>query len=367
MPRRDRLLLAALAVSAAVHALLITGLPEWGFDTPPDAPPPPLQARLLPPAVEPAPPAAAPAPVAKPRRRSAARVPPAPVVAVAPEAVEAQAIVAEPTAEPTPEPAADPAADAVAEVATAPVAEVPHAPAAEAPSDAAQPPAAPAEYPVRNVRLVYELLHSESRTRVATVVHTFRTDGTRYEAEAVAEGVGFVSLFYRGRFVQRSRGAIGPRGLVPEEYTLDRGRGDPTERAVFDWDDGRLDLAWRAERRAVAPLPAGTQDPLSVLHQVYFMQPMALTSRLAVATSRKLGHYVYEVLGDEDLLTPMGLVRALHIGRVEQDGSVLEVWLDRDRDLLPARIYSRDRKGTILDQVVREVALLEERPLARSE
>jgi hypothetical protein len=225
-------------------------------------------------------------------------------------------------------------------------------------------PAPRGEYPVRRVRLAYDLLHGESATRVGQVVHTFRSDGVRYEAEAVAEAVGFVSLVFRGRFVQRSRGAIGPSGLVPEEYTLERGRGDPPERAVFDWEDAKVDLAWREERRSVA-LPAGAQDPLSVLHQLYFMQPLPASARLAIASSRKLGRYVYAVLDqDEALQTPMGHVRTLHVGRVEADGSVLEVWLDRDRDLLPVRIYSRDRKGTILDQVVREVTTLEERPLA---
>ncbi len=214
------------------------------------------------------------------------------------------------------------------------------------------------EYPVRTVRMAYDLLHGESRTRVGNVVHTFRIDGDRYEAEAVAEGVGFVSLVFRGRFVQRSRGHIGAAGLVPEEYTLERGRGDPPERAMFDWADGKLDLAWRDERRTVE-LPAGAQDPISVLHQMWFMQPLPFSSQLAVASSRKLGRYVYEMLGDEDLITPLGLVRALHIGRVEDDGSVLEVWLDRDRDLLPARIYSRDRKGTVLDQVIREVVMVD--------
>jgi hypothetical protein len=246
---------------------------------------------------------------------------------------------------------------AAADVAGAPTAYGESSPAAVEPQ-APEAPGAPAEYPLRRVRLVYDLLHSDSQTRIGNVIHTFETDGERYAAEAVGEAVGFVSLFYGGKFVQRSRGVIGPDGLVPEEYTLDRGRGDPPERAVFDWSHGEVDLSWRNERRTVA-LPAGAQDPISVLHQIYFMQPMAVSSRLRIATGRKLGEYTYELLGEVDLITPLGLVRTLHVGRVASDGSVLEVWLDRDRELLPVRIYSRDRKGTILDQVVREVALLQ--------
>jgi hypothetical protein len=349
MRRANRLLVGALAASSALHVATLVGVPGLALD-PPSAPATaPLKARLLaPPAPHVEPPA--PPPRADPRR--APRPRPAVPAATVPE--------------PPPLPA-QPARDAIADA--GPMAETtpaaPPVPPVAAPASEASPAvpavaAAPADYPLRSVRLAYDLLHGESRTRVGHVTHTFRTDGERYEAEAVAEAVGFVSLVFRGRFVQRSRGVIGPDGFVPEEYTLERGRGDPPERAVFDWDDARLDLAWREERRTVT-LPAGAQDPISMLHQIYFLRPLPFSSELAVASSRKLGRYTYEVLGDEDLQTPMGLVRTLHIGRVEQDGSVLEIWLDRDRDLLPVRIYSRDRKGTVLDQVVREVAQLEPR------
>ena len=354
-PARTRLLFGALALSAGLHVALLGGLPGWPVAPEKAAESPPLQARLLPPRVEEGPvlaprAAAQPAaPVQRPQR--AARPKPAPV--------EAAVVPSEINPAPVP---VDNAIPVPVDVARAP-AEVPPTVSGEPAALAAQPsasapPDTPAEYPLRRVRVVYDLLHSESQTRIAHVTHTFETDGERYSAEAVAEPVGLVSLLYGGKFVQRSRGAIGPDGLVPEEYSLDRGRGDPPERAVFDWSHGKVEFAWRNERTTAA-LPEGAQDPISALHQIYFMQPMAMSSRVSVATGRKLGAYTYELLGDADLVTPLGLVRTIHVGRVSSDGSVLEVWLDRDRELLPVRIYSRDRKGTILDQVVREVALLQ--------
>lgn len=354
-----RALAVALAGSVALHVALLAGVPGFGVSSAPEPAAMPLEARLLPP---PAPPPAAVAaapglqsprrakPDSKPRASPRARqIAPAPVA----ESPMPAPLPADLSAEP--DITAGGLADADGVQAGA-VAASPPAAIAEAATAAS--PDAPADYPLRKVRLVYDLLHSTSQTRVGHVVHTFRTDGDRYEVEAVAEAVGFVSLFFRGRFVQRSRGVIGPAGLVPEEYTLERGRGDPPERAVFDWDDGKLDLAWRNERRTV-DLPQGAQDPISMLHQLYFMRPMPYSSTLSIATGRKLGRYVYAVRGDEDLLTPMGLVRTMHIARTEADGSVLEVWLDLERNLLPVRIYSVDRSGTVLDQVVREVALLE--------
>lgn len=373
MTRRParRLLIGALALSAGLHALLITGVPGWPVSPEPAAEPAPLLARLYPSPEEPRAAAAAPVPAqaaakpAKPapRPKHAARATPPPVASAAvpagtnPAPIDADAataVAADIAAAPVDGAAAP--IDALPAETGEPAAPDRRLSAADAPEASAEDP--PAEYPWRRVRLVYDLLHSESQTRIGNVIHTFETDGERYAAEAVGEGVGFVSLFYGGKFVQRSRGVIGPDGLVPEEYTLDRGRGDPPERAVFDWSHGQVDLSWRNERRTVA-LPEGAQDPISALHQIYFMQPMAMSSQLRIATGRKLGEYTYALLGEADLITPLGLVRTLHVGRVATDGSVLEVWLDRDRELLPVRIYSRDRKGTILDQVVREVALLE--------
>lgn len=367
LPVRRKLLLVALALSAVLHAVLIAGVPVWRpFAPQPVAEPTPLQARLLPPAVEP-PSVPAPRVAAPPARRAAPpkrapRARPAPVEAPAVSAAASSPPVHAEEPDPVPVGAAEgdvgEGGDAGTGIGGAPMASGESPSPAVEPVPQEEPSGAPAEYPLRSVRLVYDLLHGDSQTRIGKVTHSFETDGERYAADAVGEAVGFVSLFYGGKFVQRSRGVIGPEGLVPEEYTLDRGRGDPPERAVFNWPLGQVELSWRNERRTVA-LPKGAQDPLSALHQIYFMQPMAPLSRLRVATGRKLGDYTYEVLGEADLITPLGLVRTLHVGRVASDGSALEVWLDRDRELLPARIYSRDRKGTILDQVVREVALLQ--------
>ncbi len=44
------------------------------------------------------------------------------------------------------------------------------------------------------------------------------------------------------------------------------------------------------------------------------------------------------------------------VGVFEAEGSSYEseVWVDRDRDLLPARLRLVDREGAVLDQVIRE-------------
>ena len=52
-----------------------------------------------------------------------------------------------------------------------------------------------------------------------------------------------------------------------------------------------------------------------------------------------------------------GAVHALRFRRQEEGCTKVDVWLDLDRNLLPARIYAVDRKGNVLDQVIREARL----------
>jgi len=210
-----------------------------------------------------------------------------------------------------------------------------------------------AAYPVRRARLVYDLLYAGGQ--VGTLTHTWASDGHVYRVESVAEGAGLVKLFYGGQFIQRSSGRLGASGLIPSEYTLQRGSAARSESARFDWGAGKLSLAWKNERHVV-DLPTGAQDALSIIHQAYFMPP---TAPLEVATSRKLAHYLYELVGETLIETPIGILRAVHIRRADDDGMRIDAWLDLDRSLLPARILGQDRRGFAFEQIIREAAIEE--------
>jgi hypothetical protein len=341
MTRTGKAFAAAIGLSVALHVVVLFGTPpvdlDWRYEAPR-----PLELTV----VAAAPVEIAPEPVRRPAKKKAARAArgsptPAPLPVAAPSLLEAPSPDGEPLA--------------VAEAEAPPASVEAAAPSVAEPVGEAK---AVAEYPVKHARLVYDLYYAtvnsgNEATRVGELTHTWSQDGERYQAEAVAEASGLVSLFFDGKFVQRSTGQLGAGGLVPDEYTLDRGRGDRVERARFDWAARRLALEWKSEARTVE-LPAGAQDPLSQLHQLYFMQPVPAAVSLNVVTSRKLGRHVYQLAGEEALPTPLGSVHALRFRRQDDGGAKVDVWLDVDRNLLPVRIYVIDRKGNVLDQVIRE-------------
>ena len=348
MSGANKLLAAAVALSIALHvAVLFAPSPidlDWRYEAPT-----PIEVTLVPPA----PVAIAPQPVArtakKPRARPAARAPqsPTPVAAVsAPGLLTA------------PPPDGEPATGETA------VAESPASPAdVESPQSLPANPVAdakpPAEYPLKRARLLYDLYFAtvnsgNGATRVGSLTHTWSQDGGRYEAEAVAEASGLVSLFFGGKFVQRSTGQFGAGGLLPDEYTLDRGRGERIEVARFDWTEGKLALAWKSEARTVdaaAGRPGPAIDAASaLLHAAASGVGERRTSSRAAssgATSTSLR---------EKNRSPR---RSGACARCDFAGTSPTARRSRcgstwTRNLLPARIYAVDRKGNVLDQVIRE-------------
>lgn len=347
MTRSNRILLAAAALSAGLHLLLLFALqwPSVGAVSAP-APLPPIEARILPPPLPPP----APANVAPEKpRTSAQRVVRAARKTQTVPVPQREAVV--PTVE---HPVLDPfpaAGEAGPDAESPPTASARAAPLPMA--EAAVEPGPAVEYPLRSARLVFDLYYGSSLTRVGQVIHTWSQDGVHYQVESVAEAIGFVSLFLGGRFVQRSHGTLAGHGLMPSEYRAEATARERSQRVQFDWLGRKLTLADKGAARTV-DLPQGAQDPLSIVHQLWFLQPIPGVARLDIATGRKLYEQVYRAVGETEFETPIGIVRAVHLSRHDADGERMDVWLDLDRDLLPVRIHFVDRKGLVLEQVIRE-------------
>ncbi len=216
---------------------------------------------------------------------------------------------------------------------------------------------APLAYPIRSARLVFDLYYGESKTLVGEVVQTWELDGDHYVAESSAEAVGFISLFLGGRYVQRSEGTLGPDGFVPHTYTSRDRRREQPERAIFDWGAGAVRFDRRGTERQAA-LAAGMQDPLSAVHQLYFLRPLAPGLLMNVATTRKAETMLFQNMGEDEVLTAAGPVSTVHVKYQDPEGAITEVWLDPRRGFLPARIYTLNRNGYMLDQVLRESSMV---------
>ena len=318
-------LLAALLGSLAIHAAALVGMDVELFGGGPEPEPAPLRAEIRPlPEAPPAPPdvapRAAPAPVAKAARppRPASARPPAPAAAAA----------APPA--PGPEPEIAPEMPSTAPVTPAPPAK----------------PVLPATGTIRFV-----ILKESLGFQVGRAEHRweFGEDG-RYRLTGITETSGLVSLFKPIRLETESSGRLVAGGLQPETYrTLKNGK-DAGESADFDWSTAEVRLA---RDGSVQPIARGTQDILSLNYQLAYLGGLAEGSVIGVVTGRKYERYAVDSLGEEEIETPAGRFRTLHL-RAMTDKTT-EVWIALDRQHLPVRIRFTDKKGESFEQVATEI------------
>lgn len=327
-------LLAALAGSLVIHAAAIF-LPDVDLSTAPQLPP--LTAELQPPPRPPVPaeasqPPSKPKPKPHPEARRA-RTAKGPAVAAAEPAAEPAA------AAPFPEPPAEPEPVAKAEPEPDPE---PAPPAAAAPAE----PILPGRGYIRfNVYKGAGLL-------VGRAEHDWEFADGHYRLGSVTETIGLAALLKPVRVELESRGDLTAGGLRPERFSTRRNGSATNENADFDWSVHQVTLGRDGSRRDLAD---GAQDLLSFHYQFGYFARLQEGIGMGVATGRKFDNYRFESLGEENIDTPAGSFRTLHV-RARTD-STTELWLALDRQWLPVKIRYTDKKGESFEQVATELGM----------
>jgi hypothetical protein len=319
-------LILALAGSLAIHGAALFGTDVELFGG--GAEPVPLRVELQPP------PAASPVtpevahPVANPpakktRLRAAAK---------AAKAASAPSVPAEAVIEPVEPP-----------MAAEPVEAVPTPP---------PPPPAPAR-PVLAAKgvLRFAIIKESLGLQVGRAEHRweFSEDG-RYRLLGVTETSGLAALLKPVRLEIESQGRMVPGGLQPDRLRSRKNGHDSNENADFDWAGGVVSLSRDGSVREIAK---GSQDILSLNYQLAYLGRLAEGSQIGVVTGKKYERYELDSLGEEEIDTPAGRFRSLHL-RAMTDNTT-EIWIALDRQRLPVKIRFTDKKGESFVQVLTEI------------
>jgi len=348
--RRHRRLLTLCALSALVHLALL----EWFASGPAGSPPamapgapgdelvlrlaPPAAAPVTPPAAAPLAPATPPAVDPAPAAATPAPAPPPPVTRPAPS----------PATRPTPplDIPLDDAPPAPPQTAAQAAAAPPGGGAPDSPPDAAPLVQMPGRYRVRlpdAVRLRYLQTRQagpNAPERLPDARLEWRSDGERYEMQM--DGV-------LGRLA--SRGTSSDTGVRPRSAVEEDGK----KRLATEFADGQVRFVASG---ASAPDTLGIQDRASVLMQLAGMglaepDQMQGTIEIAVAGSVDARIEQYQVIGMEQLATPLGTLRAWHLAQRAAPGRPrLEIWLAPGQGWLPVQLRLTGADGVASTQVV---------------
>jgi hypothetical protein len=329
-------LACAAILSLVLHGLVISGawvpLPQSPDD------PKPLRARLVPAEAKPA----LPVPAKRaPRRAAPTPAPDVPVVAAA-----------SPIVLPDYQPDAA-LEDTVADEPAAP--EPPQKVALVAESSAVIARTMP-----RRGQITFTLLYGNANTPVGKVVQSWEVENDSYQIASEAETTGIVEFFRPQRLRYLSKGRVTREGLRPDSFLMSRTRRGQTDaaQARFDWGAGSLAYGLARDPKS-APLPAGTQDVMTLIYQHTVNPPAPGRFKVPVTTGSRFDVYEIEVMAEESIETPIGTLRALQVKQLSQPGmESIHIWLATDYHYLPVRIRHYDREGNYSgEQMVSEIRI----------
>lgn len=179
----------------------------------------------------------------------------------------------------------------------------------------------------------------------------FAADGS-YRLSGTTETSGLAALLKPVRLEIESRGRLVAGGLQPETFRSLKNGVDANENADFDWSTALVRLSRDGSVREIAP---GTQDILSLNYQLAYVARLEAGTALGVVTGKKYERYSLDSLGEEEIETPAGRFRTLHL-RAMTDNTT-EIWIALDLHRLPVKIRFTDKKGDSYSQMAAEIGL----------
>ena len=221
---------------------------------------------------------------------------------------------------------------------------------AMAPMDRTELTAAAQPFP-EHLQLRFTVYKGADGFRIGEILQQLDIQGDRYNLKSVRQTSGLASLRNSDRLIQTSRGRLVPTGLQPqvfEEERITKG-GKQSMQATFDQTTQKLRFSQGGE----AALPADAQDVLSFLYQLSQIRMDGEFFPLPVSDGTHLQQYQIEVGAEEEIDTPMGKLRTLHLRRMHTRGEeYFEIWLGLEYRLLPVKFRLVDGSDKVTEELV---------------
>jgi hypothetical protein len=203
----------------------------------------------------------------------------------------------------------------------------------------------------KHLHLSFAIYRGTDYFRVGELSHRLDIDQDRYALQANRQTIGLTRLLASEQLTQTSYGKIGEHGLHPESFKEEKyNAGNVQElKTQFDWSTQKLHFAQGNE----AALPADVQDILSFMYQLSQLTLRGEFISLPITDGKKLEQFQIEIGVKEELSTPMGKLRALHLRKMHVQGEAyFEIWLGLEYRLLPVKFRQVDGSDNMIEEFV---------------
>ena len=180
------------------------------------------------------------------------------------------------------------------------------------------------------------------------------TNGNQYQLTSLIKPEGIAALIV-ANLLQTSTGQLTKSGLQPGNYVYQYGnKVDKTYTAKFDWSAKKVDLM-TSKGTKTAEISDGAQDLLSFMYQFMYVAPLE-RMQISIATGKKLTSYNYSFSGEENIVSPLGEIKTIHIFHESEDSDEkTELWLALDYQYVPVKIRKTEKNGKVYELVANRI------------
>jgi hypothetical protein len=161
--------------------------------------------------------------------------------------------------------------------------------------------------------------------------------------------------------VLTSEGHVGNTGFAPVKMTEKR-RGRSETATHFDWPGNRVTFSASEAKYDLLP---GAQDKATVPLQLAAIargdaSQLSGDIDMFVGEERYGAVYTFNVVGPEEIETPIGRLQTVRVTRPPKPGSYksrLDIWLSPAHGWIPVKIQSSEANGAVTVQTVKHIAM----------
>lgn len=196
--------------------------------------------------------------------------------------------------------------------------------------------------------------------KIAEIKEVFTRTGNQYRIESTTKPVGMLAVFRPDTLQVVSEGEITKNGLRPHKFLYKRSKETHKNTAAdFDWRQATLKHSDRQGTR-IEPLPAATQDRLSVLYQFRY-EPMLHERKevtMRITNGSKIDTRQYSIKAKQTVDVPLGTLKSMYLSTAPQETAwKTEMWLSTEHGNFPCKIILTEDNGDKLTQVLTALSI----------
>ena len=203
----------------------------------------------------------------------------------------------------------------------------------------------------KHLYLTFDVYKGSGILRAGEIRHQLDIRKDTYTLRAFKQTSGISSLDNGVQLTQISQGKFSEQGLRPDSFKEEKITNvqKQSSTAIFDWATQKL----RFSKGVNIAVPADAQDMLSFMYQLSQISMRREIIHLSLSDSVQLENYRIEIGRAEDIITPMGSMRALHLSKMHAENEpYFEIWLGLEYRLLPVKFRQVNGSGEVTEEYV---------------